>query len=70
MTLEQLYCSIGSESDYLDVLRRFTGEALVKRFVIKFLQDPSLVLPLLRRLLRKAMQRKPFVRRIRLREFA
>jgi len=41
MTLEQLYCSIGSESDYLDVLRRFTGEALVKRFVIKFLQDPS-----------------------------
>jgi len=39
MTIEECYEVI--ESDYKSVLKRFGNEAMVKRFAIKFLNDPS-----------------------------
>ncbi len=39
MTVEESYNSIGA--DYADICKRFGGETLVKKFALKFLQDPS-----------------------------
>ncbi len=39
MTVKESYQSIGA--DYDDVCKRFGGETLVKRFALKFQQDPS-----------------------------
>lgn len=39
MTVKECYEQIGS--DYAGVLRRLGSEALVKRFALKFLKDPS-----------------------------
>lgn len=39
MTVKECYDQIGS--DYAGVLKRLSSEALVKRFALKFLQDPS-----------------------------
>ena len=39
MTIEECYEAI--ESDYNGVLKRFGNDAMVKRFAIKFLNDPS-----------------------------
>lgn len=39
MTVEHMYEITGS--DYNDVVRRLGGEALVRRFVLKFINDPS-----------------------------
>lgn len=39
MTTKEFYEKIGS--DYENVLGRFGSEALVKRFALKFLKDPS-----------------------------
>ena len=46
MTIKECYEKVGS--DYDGVLKRLGSEALVKRFAVKFLNDPSfqeLVLP-------------------------
>ena len=39
MTVKECYEQIGS--DYAGVLKRLGSEALVKRFALKFLKDPS-----------------------------
>ncbi|WP_330654980.1 hypothetical protein [Anaerotignum sp. MSJ-24] len=39
MTIEECYEAI--ESDYKSVFKRFGNGAMVKRFAIKFLNDPS-----------------------------
>ena len=39
MTVKECYEQIGS--DYAGVLKRLSSEALVKRFALKFLKDPS-----------------------------
>lgn len=39
MTIEECYEAI--ESDYKSVFKRFGNDAMVKRFAIKFLNDPS-----------------------------
>ncbi len=39
MTVEELYEAIGG--DYAEALKRLPTEALVARFVVKFLDDPS-----------------------------
>lgn len=39
MTTEQFYDTIGG--DYTAVLGRLGSEAMIRRFVVKFLQDPS-----------------------------
>ena len=39
MTIKECYEKVGS--DYDGVLKRLGSEALVKRFAVKFLNDPS-----------------------------
>lgn len=39
MTLKECYSAIGG--DYDDVLSRFMTDTLIKKFVLKFLDDPS-----------------------------
>lgn len=48
MTLEACYAALGG--DYKDVCQRLRGERLVKKFALKFLDDPSFGL------LREAME--------------
>lgn len=39
MTLKECYCAV--EGDYENVTERFGGEALVRKFIVKFLNDAS-----------------------------
>ena len=42
MTIQECYKAIGG--NYEDVLRRLHNEALIQKFTLKFLEDPSYLL--------------------------
>ena len=52
MTIQECYKAIGG--NYEDVLRRLHNEALIQKFTLKFLEDPSY------RLLKQALRDKNY----------
>ena len=56
MTIQECYAAL--EGDYQEVLSRLSSDALVKRFVGKFLSDPSF--PLLERSMREQNYEEAF----------